>query len=139
MSQSILELSQSSSVQKTAQKNTLYTRNETILTIAHHETLSPMQNRIFGAKIKIPKNKSKSTLEVIQSSSVQKTARKNTQYSRNEIILKIGHHAKHIAFAKSSVWVKNKNSKKHIKNHSRSDLEQFCAKNRSEKHSIFEK
>ena len=37
----------------------------------------------------------------------KKTARKNTKYSRNETILKIGHHAKAIAFAKSSLWVKN--------------------------------
>ena len=44
---------------------------------------------------------------------VQKTAGKNTKYSRNERILKIGHlakaigHAEAIAFAKWSVWVKN--------------------------------
>ena len=50
---------------------------------------------------------SKSILQVISSSSVQKTAPKNTKYSRNETILKIGHHAKPIAFAKSSLWVKN--------------------------------
>ena len=43
----------------------------------------------------------------------KKTARKNTKYSRNEAILKIGHlakaiaHAKPIVFAKCSVWVKN--------------------------------
>ena len=45
--------------------------------------------------------------------SVQNTARKNLKYARNETILKIGHlakaiaHAKAIAFAKWSVWVKN--------------------------------
>ena len=44
---------------------------------------------------------------------MQKIAPKNTNYSRNETILKIGHlakaiaHAKSIAFAKKSVWVKN--------------------------------
>ena len=44
---------------------------------------------------------------------MQKNARKNTKYSRNETILKIGHlaeaiaHAKAIGFAKWSVWVKN--------------------------------
>ena len=37
----------------------------------------------------------------------EKTARKNTKYSRNETILKIGHLPKTIAFAKWSVWVKN--------------------------------
>ena len=52
-----------------------------------------MQNPHFGPKIKIPKNMSKSILQIIYSCSVQKTAPKNTKYSRNESILKIGHHA----------------------------------------------
>ena len=41
---------------------------------------------------------------------MQKTAQKNSQYSKNETILKIGknsHIAKAIAFAKCSVWLKN--------------------------------
>ena len=50
---------------------------------------------------------SKSLLQIIYSCSVQKAARKNTKYSRNETIFKISHHAKAIAFAKSSLWVKN--------------------------------
>ena len=49
--------------------------------------------------------------QIINSCSVQKTALKNTKYWKNEIILKIGHHAKAIAHAKSSLWVKNSNSK----------------------------
>ena len=52
-----------------------------------------MQNPHFGSKFKIPKNMSKSILQIIYSCSVQKTAPKNTKYSRNESILKIGHHA----------------------------------------------
>ena len=52
-----------------------------------------MQNPHFGSKIKIQKNMSKSILQIIYSCSVQKTAPKNTKYSRNESILKIGHHA----------------------------------------------
>ena len=52
-----------------------------------------MQNPHFGSKIKIPKNMSKSILQIIYSCSLQKTAPKNTKYSRNENILKIGHHA----------------------------------------------
>ena len=36
---------------------------------------------------------STSILQIIYSCSVQKTAQKNTKYSRNESILKIGHHA----------------------------------------------
>jgi len=77
---------------------------------------------------------------------VQKTARKNTRYWRNERVLKIGHLAKAIvfawatAFAKWSVWVKNKKCKKHAKNLSKRTLDLFCAKkNRSKKHQIFEK
>ena len=66
-----------------------------------------MQNPQFGSKIKIPKNMSKSILQIIYSCSWQKTASKNTKYSRNESILKIGHHAKAIAHAKSSLWLKN--------------------------------
>ena len=46
---------------------------------------------------------SKSILQIIYSCSVQKTARKKNKYSRNETILKIGHHAKAIAHAKSSL------------------------------------
>ena len=66
-----------------------------------------MQNPHFGSKIKIPKNMSKSILEIISSCLLQKPALKNTKYSRNETILKINHHAKAIAHAKSSLWVKN--------------------------------
>ena len=66
-----------------------------------------MQNPHFGSKIKIAKNMSKSILKIIYSCFVQKTAPKNTKYSRNESILKIGHHAKAIGHAKSSLWVKN--------------------------------
>ena len=46
-------------------------------------------------------------LQNINTSCVQKTAGKNTKYARNETILKIGHHAKAIAHAKCSLWVKN--------------------------------
>ena len=52
-----------------------------------------MQNPHFGSKIKIPKNMSRSILQIIYSCSLQKTAPKNTKYSRNESIFKVGHHA----------------------------------------------
>ena len=66
-----------------------------------------MQNPHFGSKIKIQKNMSKSILQIIYSCSVKKIPPKNTKYSRNETIFKIAHHAKAIAHAKSSLWVKN--------------------------------
>ena len=50
-----------------------------------------MQNPHLGSKVKIPKNMSKSILQIIYSCPVQKTAPKNTNCSRNETILKIGH------------------------------------------------
>ena len=50
---------------------------------------------------------SKSILQIIYSCSVENTAPKNTKYSRNETFFKIGHHARAIAHAKSSLWVKN--------------------------------
>ena len=50
---------------------------------------------------------SKSILQIIYSYSLQKTAPKNTKYSRNASILKIVHYAKAIAHAKSSLWLKN--------------------------------
>ena len=55
----------------------------------------------------------KTILQEYCTGSVQKTALEDTKYSRNETILKIGRlakaiaHAKTIAFAKWSVWVKN--------------------------------
>ena len=66
-----------------------------------------MQNSHFGSKIKIPKNITKSILQIIYSYSLQKTGPKNTKYSGNESILKIGNYAKAIAHAKSSLWLKN--------------------------------
>ena len=85
------------------------------------------------------KNVRKVIVEARYSCSVQKTARKNTKYSRNETILKIGHFAKAIDFPKRSVWVKNSNGQNRAKNDSASTLELFCAKNRCKKHQIFEK
>ena len=89
------------------QKKTKYSRNETILKIGHHAKAITMQNPHLGSKIKIPNNMSKSILQINYSSSVKKTALKNTKYLRYETILKIGHHAKAIAHAKSLLWVKN--------------------------------
>ena len=66
-----------------------------------------MQNPHFGSKIKVPKDMSKSILQIIYSYFAQKTAAKNPKYSRIESIFKIGHHANAIAHAKSSLWLKN--------------------------------
>ena len=95
MSKCILQIIWSCSVQKTAPKNTKYSRNESILKIGHHacKGYSPCKILTLAQKLKFQKNMSKSIVEIIWSCSVQKTAPKNTKYSRNESILKIGHRA----------------------------------------------
>ena len=70
---------------------------------------------------------------------MQKTAGENTKYSRYETILKIGHHAKAIAFENCQFGSKIKIQEKHAKKESLIILELFCAKNRLGKHQIFEK
>ena len=91
-----------------------------------------MQNPHFGSKIKIPKNMSKSILQIIYSCSVQKTAPKNTKYSRNGSILKIGHHAcKGYSPCKILTLAQKLKFQKHVKIHSTNHLQLFCAKNRS--------
>ena len=94
MSKSILQMISSCSVEKTAPKNTKYSRNESILKIGHHACKGYSSCKIvtLPQKLKFQKT-SKSIVEIIWSCSVQKTAPKNTKYSRNESILKIGHHA----------------------------------------------
>ena len=78
MSKSFLQIIYSCSVQKTAPKNTRYSKNETILKIGHHAKAIPMQNPHFGSKNKIKKNMSKSFLQIIYSSCyLKKTAPKS--------------------------------------------------------------
>ena len=100
---------------------------------------SPCKILTLDQKLKFQKNMSESILQIIYTCSVQKTAPKNTNYSRNDTILKIGHHTKAKAHAKSSLWVKYQNSKTHLIIHSTNHLDLFVAKNRSKKHQIFQK
>ena len=134
-------------MQKTTPKNTKYSRNETIFKIGHLEKAIAHAKAIsfpklvrMGQKLKIPKTCEKPFNKNITVVVCKKTAPKNTKYSRNETILKIGHfaktitHAKAIAFVTWSVWVKTSKCQKHAKNHSTRTLELFSAKNRSKKH-----
>ena len=95
MSKSILQITSSCSLQKTAPKNTKYSRIGSILKIGHHacKGYSPCKILTLAQKLKFQKNMSKSILQITSSCSLQKTAPKNTKYSRIESILKIGHHA----------------------------------------------
>ena len=103
----------------TSRKNTKYSTNETILkighvakAIAHAEAIAFAKWSVWVKNVKCQKH-GKMILQEHSSCSVQKTAPKNTKYSRNETILKIGHLAKPIAhvkgkaFKKWSPWVKN--------------------------------
>ena len=98
-----------------------------------------MQNPHFGSKIKIQKTSQNPFYKSFRVVLCKNPLQKNTKYSRNETIFKIGHHAKAIAHAKSSLWVKNYNSKTLVKIHSTNHLQLFCAKKRCKKHQIFGK
>ena len=140
MSKSILQIIYSSSVQKTAGKNTKFSRIETILKIDNRAKAiySPCKIHTLGQKLKLQKHVKIHSTNLLQFFCA-KSAGKNNKYSKNETILKIGHHAKAIAHAKSSLCFKNLNSKKHVKIHPINHLQLFCAKNRSKKHQILEK
>ena len=133
MRKTILQERQSCSVQKIALANTKYWRNETILNIGHLvKAIAPCKMISLGQKLKMPKtcekpfyknvrvvqkikntNNKKTFCKTVRVILCKKTVRRNTKYSRNETTLKIRHlakaiaHAKAIAFAKCSIWVKN--------------------------------
>ena len=118
MRKTIVQEHQSCSAQKTAPKNHIpkkrpLLKSAILQRLQPMQRLQPLQNGQFGSKIKNAKNMGKTILQEHWSCSVKKTAKKNTKYSRDETILKIGHflkataHSKAIAFAKWSVWVKN--------------------------------
>ena len=83
-------------MQNTAAKKTKYSRNETILKLGHHAKAIAHEKSWLWVKNQNWEKMSKSILQIIWSCYMQKTASKNTKYSRNETILKIGYHAKAI-------------------------------------------
>ena len=82
-------------MQKTAPKNTKYSRNESILKIGHHacKGYSPCKILTLAQKLKFQKTCQNPFYKSFRVVLCKKTAPKNTKYSRNESILKIGHHA----------------------------------------------
>ena len=93
----------------------------------------------LAQKLKWPKTCEKRFYKHVIVVYCKKTAGKNTIYSRNTTIVKIGHLAKATDFARWWAWLKNSNGQKRAKKDSTSTLELFCAKNRFKKHQIFEK
>ena len=95
MSKSILQITYSCSVQNTASKNPKYSRNETILKIGHHacKGYSPCKILTLAQKLKFQKTCQNPFYKSFRIVLCEKIVGKNTKYSRNESILKIGHHA----------------------------------------------
>ena len=95
MSNSILQIIYSCSLQKTAPKNTKYSRNESILKIGHHacKGYSPCKILTLAQKLKFQKTCQNPFYKSFTVVLCKKLLQKNTKYSRNESILKIGHHA----------------------------------------------
>ena len=94
MSKSFLHIISSCSLQKSAPKNTKYSRNESILKMGHHacKGYSPCKILTLTEKWKFQKHvkiRSTNHFELFSA----KTAPKNTKYSRNNSILNIGRHA----------------------------------------------
>ena len=88
----MLQIISSSSVQKTAPKNTKYSRNESILKIGHHacKGYSPCKILTLAQKLKFQKTCQNPFYKSFRVVLCKKTASKNTKYSRNESFLKIG-------------------------------------------------
>ena len=82
MSKSILQIISSCSVQKTARKNTKYSRNESILKIAHHA--KPLQILTLGQNLEFQKTCQNPFYKSFRIVLRKKTAPKNAKYSKND-------------------------------------------------------
>ena len=95
MSKSILQITSSCSLAKTAPKNTKYSRIESILKIGHNacKGYSPCKILTFAQKLKFQKTCQNPFYKALRVVPWRKPLEKNIKYSRNESILKIGYHA----------------------------------------------
>ena len=94
---------------------------------------SPCKVLTFGRKLQFQKTCQNPLYKSFRVVLCKKLLQKNIKYSRNAIILKIGQQLYYIAHAKSSLWVKNYNSKKDVKIYATNHWEMFSGKNRSKK------
>ena len=104
----------SCSVQKAARKNTKYSRNQTILQIAHLAKAMvnvkgspPCKMLSLGQKLKMPKSCEKPFFKNITVVLCKKPLEKTPNIPEMRRFWKMGYLPKAIAFAKWSVWVKN--------------------------------
>ena len=110
MSKSILQIIYSCSLQKTAPKNTKYSRNESILKIGRHacKGYSPCKILTLAQSLNFQKTCQnqfyKSFTVVLCKKALQKTSniREMRAFRKSAIM-----HANAIAHAKSSLWLKN--------------------------------
>ena len=131
MSKSILQIISSCSVQKTAPKNTKYSRNESILKIGHHacKGYSPCKILTLAQKLKFQKTCQNPFYKSFRVVLWKNPLQSKTKCSRNKTILKFDHYANAIAHGKALLWIEIKISKKRVKIDSTNHLELFCAKN----------
>ena len=125
------------SVQKTAPKNIKYSRKGSILKIGHHtcKGYSPCKIRTLAQKLKFQKTCQNPFYKLFTVVLCKKTAPKNTKYSRNESILKIGHHAcKGYNPCKILTLAQKLKFQKTGQNPFYKSFAFFCAKNRFKKH-----
>ena len=91
----VLQIIYSSFVQKTAPKSTKYSRNESLFKIGHHafNGYSPCKILTLAQKLKFQKTCQNPFYKSFTVVLCKKPLQKTPKYSRNESILKIGHHA----------------------------------------------
>ena len=100
--------------------------------ICHFAKANPFENLVsFGPKLKLPKTRQKSLYNHITVDLCKKAPRKNSQYSKNDKLLKsgkIGHFAKANPFENLVSFGPKLKLQKHAKNHSRATLQLIYAK-----------
>ena len=122
---------------KTALRNIKYSRNKSILKIGRHSSkgYSPCKILTLAQKLKFQKTCQNPFYKLFTVVLCKKTAPKNTKYSRNESILKIGHHAcKGYNPCKILTLAQKLKFQKTGQNPFYKSFAFFCAKNRCKKH-----
>ena len=142
MRKTFLQTHYSCSMQKTARKTSLYSKNESILKMAKNghnaRAIAHAKYSVWVKKLnclKHTKNVSTNTLQLFYAKNGSKKQLIFEKWEHFEN----GHNARARAHAKYSVWVRKQNCLKHAKNVSTNTLKLFYAKNGSKKQLIFEK
>ena len=119
---------QSFSAKNRSKKHQIFDKGENFQNRPSCNGYSPCKILTLAEKLKLKKTCQNPFYKSFTVVLCKKTAPKNAKYSRNKSIFRIRHHAKAKAHAKFSLWLKNKNSKTHVKIHSTNHLQLFSAK-----------